>query len=315
MKEVNPMNSKLMFVLTAMLLLANSVFASEAEEIARQEMPPTMDRMKVQRLDPYQVTGIHQRATTEELSFFFTQGERSEVTIGVNAFRLFGKRADTFDGYRSLPWWLRNVQLSLTVPAENSNGDDASFELKWGLYRKAHKWDEYWDPLFHVDFPENISGITENWLDERSTELIFASIEVDSFLLAEGNDGFSFSFAGSRVAGEWQRFSGTLIGSHHLGGWLATLNGSFMSVSDDFGAQASGQISREFWPYRWKYGGLTTALTGSADYVHEWDWSTTASVAFPILEEARFLLAFSVSNEENRFLTGFTYQFLPKEPF
>jgi len=307
------MTRKLVLLMAATLLLTVSGLAIEYN--AQKELPPVQDRMRTQRLDPFQLSGIHQRAATEELSVFFTQGERSEVTVGLNAFRLFGKRADTFDGYRSIPWYLRNVQFSLTMPTQNANGDNLGFELKWGLYRKAHKWDERWDSYFHTDFPPNLSDVTDDCIESEEMRLIYASIRVDSLLLEEGNDGFSLLFSGDRVAGDWERFSGTVIGSHHLGGWLATVNGSARYLSDQFGAQISGQVSREIWPYRWQSGGLTLALTGSAEYVKDWDWSTTASVALPLLEQARFLLAFQVSDKENRLLTGFTYQFIPVDHF
>lgn len=295
--------------LLILLVLGSSVFAQEIEGI-RSQLPSKVDRIRNQRLD--NISKVEPRATTEQLAVIVTQGPKDlEATILINPYRLLERDADTYFGYRSIPWWLRNVQLSFTFPAKNTNGQDLSFELKWGLYKKAHRWDEYWDPYFHIGWPQRAEDITDEWLEEQQARLLEASEKVNTLLLVEGNDGFSLSLAGKKMEGEWEQFSFTLIGSHRLSDWLATLNGAAEYLSDDFGTELAGQISREIWADRWENGGLTFSLAGSATYIEQWDWSTTASLNLPILDQARFLLAFSVTNEESRILTGLSYQFLP----
>ena len=309
-------------IILLILLLIRPVLADDP----RKDLPPDVDRIRNQRLSPVELAGIAGRATTEKYAFSLSGGlDGQTLGAGLNPYRILKRRSDMFHSYRSIPWWLRNTQVSVKLPTGNGVVENAGLELKWGLYKKSHRWDEHWDQYFpEIAFPEDVNEVTDEWLDSAQKKLAQASALVDSLFLIQGNNGVSFAVSADRQNGEWEHYAFSFIGSFGLWEGFTTFNGAVGEFPDDINVVSvkfAGQYLREFWPTISDCGGAVASLAGSMTYATQeagfghkaWDWQIVPSANLPTFIEPRlrFLISYVITREEGKFFSGITYQVLP----
>ena len=300
----------------ALLLL---IVVSPTMAQTRTNLPPLNERMFNQQVYS-QLMNFNSRSTTEQIALLINTSSEPEATISFNTFRLFNRHSDTFDGYRSIPWYLRNVEISGTYPTQDFDGRNFSFNLKIGLSKKSHKWDEYWDSYFpEIITPRRASEMTIEWQNEQIEKAVQASQIVNQLLLTEGNQGFSLSLDGKREEGKWLEFSGSLIYSQELLNCIATINGAglYFDYIKTGGLELSGQLNRELWPKRWTNGGLLINLAGSTGPIiyqnNKFSGQTgwlNLNLAIPIMGQARWVVGYQLQGTDREFISGISYQFL-----
>jgi len=315
------MNKKILFIL-ALMFWAIVGWAQIDDQTTRKQLPPIIERMQTQPIHQ-EILNPNSGAMTEQMALMIKdQNGEPQAHFSINAFRLINKKADRFDGYRSMPWWLRNVILEAKYPTNKFDGQNFSFQLKWGFFIKSHRWDEYWDNRFIVNYPEHAELMTDEWLADQQQKLFKASALVNQLLLTEGLNGYSLTVGSRKKDGKWQQHSAGFIVNRYTSGFIFTAGGIgvYLPELKKAGLEISGQLYKVFWPNRWENGGIDFSLyfsSGAVIYNNNEltadDWNIATSIALPILKQSRLVLAPFVGKDGGKFITGFSYQFFAKD--
>lgn len=294
------------------LIILLLVLAAANPAVGRN-FPSIQTRMIPQRLTS--LSSLSSPASTEFVGVTVTgqAGDQAMTTITVNPARLLSQKLDSFHGYREFKYpWLIDLNLGITVPAQDADGKNLAFLLKWSWYPKASWYSRHWDSYFdevHAMIPQWEDEADDDW-SKRIREKTLVGATVDSLMRIEASDGFALSFSGLKEEGKWEKFAFDLVGSYHLGSWITALDAS-AEIGDDSHGQLTAQFSRELWPGRWESGAMVFSAAITGEYADDWGGVSTASVTLPIMKQAQVLLAYQVKTEGSRILTGFNYQFFP----
>lgn len=302
-----------------LLIINASIYQLQAENTSRilegQRSQPLEDRINAQSVDQ-EITGSEPVNTIEKSAFVLNTNEEGETegTILLNPYILTGLKQNTFDGYRKIPWWLRNMELGVTAPLSQTKLQEGSLEFKLNLTRKSHKWNEHWDALF-PSLPQRRGDLTPEKREQIIKRAETVNDSIDTVLKNKSVNGLSlvFSYGKDQHKTSW---SAGLAGSHKIWSLLFSLDAKAAKTADstDAGGESNFQIGGEIFPNLMKAGGVDLSMTWSSGQVVKIDqvenWSAKFSLSFPIIMQGKAVIAYVLDDNDRRMMFGISTQMM-----